>query len=172
VDHVSQYREKVKFPLVSPLQGERRGEAIAKPTKPKEKEKAHMKNKIETIQPERKSPDLSDRLRSFTADMTTLAASLPEDRAGARVADTILNQSLAAYYAHGQAEGSPSAKEFTEKFRETLEQLRLLRRTLYLLQVMALPCDGSAVTKGLEDADILVRIFFSSIRTLTSKAAA
>jgi hypothetical protein len=152
---------------------ERRGEAIAKPTKPKRKgKKEHMKNKIETIQPERKSPDLSDRLRSFTADMATLAASLPEDRAGARLADTILNQSLAAYYAHGQAEGSPSAKEFTEKFRETLEQLRLLRRTLYLLQVMALPCDGSAVTKGLEDADILVRIFFSSIRTLTNKAAA
>jgi hypothetical protein len=88
------------------------------------------------------------------------------------VADAILNQALAAYYAHGQAGGSPSAKEFTEKFRETLEQLRLLRRTLYLLQVMALPCDGSAVTKGLEDADILVRIFFSSIRTLTNKAAA
>jgi uncharacterized protein YciW len=131
-----------------------------------------MKNKIETIQPERKSPDLSDRLRSFTADMATLAASLPEDRAGARVADTILNQSLAAYYAHGLAEGSPSAKAFAEKCGETLEQLRLLRRTLYLLQVMSLPCDSNAVTKGLEDADILVRIFFSSIRTLTNKVAA
>jgi hypothetical protein len=131
-----------------------------------------MKNKIEAIQPERKSPDLSDRLRSFTADMATLAASLPEDRAGARVADTILDQSLAAYYAHGLAEGSPSAKEFTEKFKETLEHLRLLRRTLYLLQAMALPCDGKAVVRGLEDADILVRIFFSSVRTLTNKLAA
>lgn len=131
-----------------------------------------MRNKIETIQPERKSPDLSDRLRSFTADIATLAASLPEDRIGSRVADKILDQSLAAYYSHGQAEGSPSAKEFTEKFRETLEHLRLLRRTLYLLQAMRLPCNGEAVVKGLEDADILVRIFFSSIRTLTNKAAA
>jgi len=131
-----------------------------------------MKNTIEAIQPERKSPDLSDRLRSFTADMATLAASLPEDRAGARVADTILNQSLAAYYAHGLAEGSPSAKEFTEKWKETLEHLRLLRRTLNLLHAMALPCDGKAVVKGLEDADILIRVFFSSVRTLTNKAAA
>jgi len=33
------------------------------------------------------------------------------------------------------------------------------------------PCDGQAVRTALEEVDILIRIFFSSIRTLENKAA-
>ena len=122
--------------------------------------------------PAPKSTDVSDRLRDFVSDMLGLAGTLPEDRAGNTLADAILKHSVASYLRHGEAEASPSAKEFAQKFRECLIELRTLRRVLMLLEKAGLPCDGQAVRQGLEDCDILVRIFFSSIRTLENKANA
>jgi hypothetical protein len=131
-----------------------------------------MKTKTEnTHKAERKQMDLSDRLLLFTSQMLYLAGSLPEDRAGNQLAESILRHSTAAYFRHGEAEGSPSAKEFTQKLREALSELRILRRALLLLDKVSIPCDRGAVRQGLEDADILVRIFFSSVRTLENKAS-
>lgn len=116
---------------------------------------------------DRRGPDLSDRLLAFTSESIELANSLPTDRAGTMLATALLATATQSYYAHGEAEGSPSAKDFTDKFREGLKHLRLTRRTLYLIQPVA--SDKKAVLKLLEDADILIRIFFSSLRTLESK---
>jgi four helix bundle protein len=121
---------------------------------------------------DRKGPDLSDRLLAFTANLLALAGSLPEDRAGGHLAEELLRSGTGAYFRHGEAEGSPSAKEFAEKFRACLTELRISRRALQLLAKAGLPCDGQAVRTALEEVDILIRIFFSSIRTLESKAAA
>jgi len=115
---------------------------------------------------------LSDRLLSFTSNLLGLAGSLPEDRAAGHLAEELLRSGTAAYFRHGEAEGSPSAKEFAEKFRACLAELRVSRRALQLLVKAGLPCDGQAVRKALEEVDILIRIFFSSIRTLENKAAA
>jgi hypothetical protein len=52
-----------------------------------------------------------------------------------------------------------------------LTELRISRRALQLLEKAGLPCDGQAVRTALEEVDILIRIFFSSIRTLENKAA-
>lgn len=112
-------------------------------------------------------PDLSDRLLAFTSEAIELANSLPTDRAGSMLASALLGTVTQSYYAHGEAEGSPSAKAFADQFRECLKHLRLTRRTLYLVQPLAK--GKKEVTKLLEDADILIRIFFSSIRTLESK---
>jgi four helix bundle protein len=116
--------------------------------------------------------DLSDRLLGFTSTLLGLAGSLPEDRAGGHLAEQLLRSATAAYFRHGEAEGSPSAKEFCDKFRACLAELRIARRALQLLERAGLPCDGQAVRTALEEVDILVRIFFSSIRTLETKAAA
>ncbi len=115
---------------------------------------------------------MSDRLLAFTATLLGLAGSLPEDRAGGHLAEQLLRSATCAYFRHGEAEGSPSAKEFCEKFRACLAELRIARRALQLLERAGLPCNGQAVKEGLEEADILIRIFFSSIRTLETKAAA
>ncbi len=115
---------------------------------------------------------MSDRLLAFTSGLLGLSASLPEDRAGGHLAEQLLRTATAAYFRHGEAEGSPSAKDFAEKFRACLVELRTARRTLQLLEKAGLPCDGQAVRSLLEDADILVRIFFSSIRTLENKGVA
>lgn len=119
---------------------------------------------------ERRGSDVSERLLAFCSGMLGLAASLPEDRAGGVIADNLLRSATGAYFRHGEAEGSPSAKEFAEKFRQALTELRIARRTLQLLHKAGLPCDGSAVRMGLEEVDILIRIFFSSIRTLENRA--
>jgi hypothetical protein len=123
-------------------------------------------------QPERRGSDVSDRLLAFTSYCMGIAGSLPDDRAGAHLADALLNTSVAAYFRHGEAEGSPSAKEFADKFRACLTELRKSRRALQLIEKAGLPCDGQAVRGALEEADILIRIFFSSIRTLENRAAA
>lgn len=125
-----------------------------------------MKTKTEPTT-DRRGPDLSDRLLTFTSEAIELANSLPTDRAGSMLASALLGTVTQSYYAHGEAEGSPSAKAFADQFRECLKHLRLTRRTLYLVQPLAK--GKKEVTKLLEDADILIRIFFSSIRTLESK---
>lgn len=124
-----------------------------------------MPKKVET-----RGSDVSDRLLALTSQMLGLAGSLPDDRAGGYLSEAILRTATSAYFRHGEAEGSPTAKAFANKFRETLFELRGLRRALQLLEKAGIPCDGEAVRDGLEDVDILIRIFFSSIRTLESKA--
>lgn len=118
-----------------------------------------------------KTMDVSDRLRKFSADCGELADSLPETRTGKRLADCILTHAFSAYLFHGKAEGSLSAKEFADRFRDVLEELRQLRRALYFLLVSPMPKDRERVDKLVEDCDILVRIFFSSIRTLEGRAS-
>ena len=119
---------------------------------------------------ERRGSDVSDRLLAHTSNCIGLAASLPEDRAGSHLADQLLRTATEAYFRHGEAEGSNSAKAFADKFREALTALRVNRRVLQLLDKAGLPCDGQAVRTGIEEVDILIRIFFSSIRTLENKA--
>jgi len=139
--------------------------------KPQEKANVSAPKGVTPAQEERKGPDLSDRLLSFTANLLGLAGSLTEDRAGGHLAEQLLRAGTSAYFRHGEAEGSPSAKEFTEKFRASLTELRISRRALQLLEKAGVPCDGQAVRTALEEVDILIRIFFSSIRTLENKAA-
>ena len=117
----------------------------------------------------RERSDVSERLLTFTSGMLGLAGSLPDDRAGGHLAEQLLRTATAAYLRHGEAEGSYSAKEFCDKFRACLAELRIARRVLQLLESAGLPCDGQQVRTLLEEVDILIRIFFSSIRTLESK---
>ena len=121
--------------------------------------------------PQKKNPDVSDRLLAFTSNCLGLAGSLPEDRVGNHLADQLLKTAVAAYFRHGEAEGSPTAVAFADKFRQCLAELRTSRRALQLLEKAGIPCDGQAVRTALEEVDILIRIFFSSIRTLESKAS-
>ena len=113
-----------------------------------------------------RSTDVSDRLRDFASDMLGLAGQLPEDMMGNILAYALLKHSVASYFRHGEAEGSSSVEVLANKFRECLGELRTLRRTLTFLHGSGIVCSRLAIEKGLEDCDILIRIFFSSIRTL------
>jgi hypothetical protein len=55
-----------------------------------------------TPQPETKrSPDLRDRLLTFTSNMLGISASLPEDRAGGHLSEMLLRSATAMYFRHG-----------------------------------------------------------------------
>ena len=82
--------------------------------KPQDRNTASTPRGGGAAQEERKGPDLSDRLLSFTSNLLGLAGSLPEDRAGGHLAEELLRSGTAAYFRHGEAEGSPSAKEFAD----------------------------------------------------------
>jgi len=122
-------------------------------------------------QPESRGSDVSERLLEFTSNCLGIAGSLPDDRAGGHLSEALLRSATGAYFRHGEAEGSPSAQAFADKFRAALTELRLARRTLQLLEKAGLPCDGQAVRTALEEVDILIRIFFSSIRTLENRTS-
>lgn len=143
-----------------------------------------MTTKLKTApkpETQRGGPDLHDRLISFTKSILGISACLETNRASASVAERLLQHSLGAYFAHGEAEGSPSAKEFTEKFRGCLKELRLLRRALMLLEgngpytpattngLLGL-VEKKDLVGALEELDVIIRIFFSSIRTLEGTA--
>ena len=129
---------------------------------------ATMKEKTNTTKP--RAMDVSERLLQYTLTGMMLSATLPEDIVGTKLASGLLDSVVSAYLRHGEAEGSPSAKEFALKFREALTELRKSRRMLQLIEASSLPCDGQSVRTCLEEVDILIRIFFSSIRTLENKA--
>ena len=121
--------------------------------------------------------DVSDRLLTFVSGCLGLAGGLPDDKACNALADSLLKPSVASYFRHGEAEGSPTAKEFTEKFREVLKELRTTRRALKLIQSIlkhhkAIQTEeiNAGLYSLLEEADVLIRIFFSSVRTLENKA--
>lgn len=118
---------------------------------------------------ETRTSDVGDRLLALTAKVISLSASLPDDRVGAKVTDELTTLAMLAYRNHGLAEGSPSAKEFAFWFREVLKTLREIRRTLHIVEKVGFPCDGQSLRELLEETDLLIRIFFSSIRTLESK---
>ena len=118
---------------------------------------------------ERQTSDLGERLLSLTAKTMALAGSLPDDRVGGKVADELTSLAMSAYQNHGLAEGSPSAQEFADRFRDVLKSLRETRRVLHLVEKVGFPCDGQSLRELLEETDIVIRIFFSSIRTLEAK---
>ena len=118
---------------------------------------------------ERQTSDLGERLLLLTSRTMTLAASLPDERVSAKVSDELTSLAMSAYRNHGLAEGSPSAKEFADRFRDVLKDLREIRRILHLVEKVGFPCDGHTLRNLLEETDIVIRIFFSSIRTLESK---
>lgn len=121
--------------------------------------------------PKTPKADVSDRLLTFVSGCLGLAGSFPEGRVGNALADSLLKPSVASYFRHGEAEGSPSAKEFTEKFREVLRELRTTRRALQMIQKTSVPCDLDSVKDLLEQADELVRTFFQSVRVLENKVS-
>ena len=113
--------------------------------------------------------DLSDRLLTFVSGCLELSSSLPDDKVGTALSEAILKPAVASYFRHGEAEGCATAKEFTQKFRETLGELRIARRALILIQANGKAEAGRKAFRLNEACDELVRAFFQSVRVLENK---
>jgi hypothetical protein len=130
--------------------------------------KTQQLTQVASVKDGRNPSTLESRTIAMAEQSLLIAASLPEDKIGQHIAEIVLQSATTAYFAHGDAQGTPSIGVFLEKYRAALMELRRLRNALRLLDKMAIPCNGQAVRNALEEVDILIRIFFSSIRVLES----
>jgi four helix bundle protein len=108
--------------------------------------------------------DLEDRLLEFSARIIRLVDALPDTRAANHVAGQLLRCGTSPYGNHGEVEAAESRRDFIHKLKVCLKELKETRRWLRLVKKAAmLPEQKIALILG--EAEELIRIFFSSIRT-------
>lgn len=119
---------------------------------------------------EKRKYDLEERLLEFASVIIDLSEKLPATRAGNHVAGQILRSGTAPYPNHGEAEAAESRDDFIHKLKICLKELRETRRWARLIKRKGWAKDETALIYILNEADELIRIFFSSIQTAKRNA--
>jgi four helix bundle protein len=125
-----------------------------------------------TLNPQRASRprfDLEGRLLEFSARIVRLVDALPNTRAANHLAGQRLRCGTSPYGNHGEVEAAESRKDFVHKLKICLKELKETRRWLQLA------CRSSIVSAPktaaiLKETEELIKIFFSSIRTVEKNA--
>jgi len=108
--------------------------------------------------------DLEERLLEFSARIIRVVDALPNTRASNHVAAQLLRSGTSPYGNHGEVEAAESRKDFIHKLKVCLKELKETRRWLPLLNKAAMP-PPRKMTPILNEAEELIKIFFTSIRT-------
>lgn len=112
--------------------------------------------------------DLEDRLLEFAVSVMRVCEAIVKSRAGIYVADQLLRAGTSPYGHHAEAESAESRADFIHKLRVCHKELRESKRWLRLVQRVPL-LEKPELLRGVEvEADELIRIFSSSIRTADS----
>ena len=109
--------------------------------------------------------DLEERLLEFSVRIIRVTESMKRSRAANHIADQLLRSGTSPYGNHGEAEGAESRDDFIHKLKICYKELRESRRWLRLVQRAELIAKPTLLTSLISEADELVRIFASSIRT-------
>ncbi|MBP6506226.1 MAG: four helix bundle protein [Opitutaceae bacterium] len=109
--------------------------------------------------------DLEERLLEFAVRIIRVTESMKRSRAANHVADQLLRSGTSPYGHHGEAEGAESRADFVHKLKVCYKELRESRRWLRLVQRAELVAKPGLLTGLLTEAEELVKIFASSIRT-------
>jgi four helix bundle protein len=112
--------------------------------------------------------DLEDRLLEFSARIIRLVDALPNTRGASHLAGQLLRCGTSQYGNHGEVEAAESRKDFVHKLKICLKELKETRR-------LRLACKSSIISATkmaaiLTETEVLIRIFFSSIRTAEKNA--
>jgi len=110
--------------------------------------------------------NLEERLLEFAARIIRVSESMKRSRAGNHIADQLLRSGTSPFGHHGEAEGAESRDDFIHKLKVCYKELRESRRWLRLVQKAELISRPSLLEGLLTEAEELVRIFASSIRTV------
>lgn len=108
--------------------------------------------------------DLEERLLEFSARIIRLVDALPNTRAANHLAGQLLRSGTSPYGNHGEVEAAESRKDFIHKLKICLKELKETRRWLRLISRSKLLPEKKLV-RILAEAEELIRIFFTSIRT-------
>jgi four helix bundle protein len=109
--------------------------------------------------------DLEERLLQFSVRVIRVTESMKRSRAANHIADQLLRSGTSPYGNHGEAEGAESRDDFIHKLKICYKELRESRRWLRLVQQAELIAKPTLLASLITEADELVRIFASSIRT-------
>ncbi|MFH1730361.1 MAG: four helix bundle protein [Planctomycetota bacterium] len=109
--------------------------------------------------------DLEERLLEFAARIIKVAESLPSTRAGNHVAGQLLRSGTSPLPNHAEAQAAESRKDFVHKLRICHKELREAYRWLLLCKEVPLVKPPGTLDPIIKEADELIAIFFSSIRT-------
>lgn len=115
--------------------------------------------------------DLEDRLMEFSVRVIRVTESMQRSPAGIYVADQLLRSGTSPYGHHGEAEGAESRDDFIHKLKVCYKELREAKRWLRLVQRVPLVAKPELLNDVLTEAEELVRIFSTSIRTAESNRA-
>ena len=108
--------------------------------------------------------DLEDRLLDFSARVIRLVDALPNTRAANHLAGQLLRCGTSPYGNHREVEAAESRKDFVHKLKICLKELKETRRWLRLVK-KANMLPSQKMISILDEAEELIRIFFTSIRT-------
>lgn len=109
--------------------------------------------------------DLEERLLEFANRVVRVTKSMEKSRASNHIADQLLRSGTSPYGNHGEAEGAESRGDFIHKLKICYKELRESRRWLKLVQRAEFVPITTHLNPLIDEAEELVRIFASSIRT-------
>src|ERR1700730_17644817 len=113
--------------------------------------------------------DLEERLLAFSARIIELVDLLPNTRAGNHVAGQMLRFKTLPCGNSTPGGTTESRRDFVNKLRICLKELKETRRWLRLIQRAALLPEAK-VAPVLRETEELIKIFFTSIRTAEKNA--
>lgn len=109
--------------------------------------------------------DLEERLMEFAVRVIRVSESMKKSRAGTYIGDQLLRSGTSPYGHHGEAEAAESRADFVHKLKVCHKELREARRWLRLVQRTPLIERPELLDTLMSEADELVRIFTTSIKT-------
>ena len=116
-----------------------------------------------------KAYDLEERLLEYSVRIIKIDEQLPKTRTGNHVAGQLLRSGTSAYPNHGEAQAAESPKDFIDKIRISLKELRETQRWLKLIQHVPLIKNSEQLNDPLQETEELIRIFVTSIKTAEKK---
>lgn len=114
--------------------------------------------------------NLEERLLDFASAAIDLSERPPQSRAGNHVAGQILRSGTSPYPNPGEGEDAESRDDFIHKLKICLKELRGTRRWARPIKRKGWATDDATLVFVLNEADELIRIFYSSIQTAKRNA--
>jgi len=113
----------------------------------------------------KKEYDLEKRLLQFALRAIEVVESLPETKVCNHVGGQLLRSGTSVALNYGEAQSAESDRDFIHKLKVILKELRESLMSLRILQAKSYLKDNELVG----EADELVKIFFSSIKTVKKR---
>jgi four helix bundle protein len=109
--------------------------------------------------------DLEDRLVQFTVTVLQLSEQLPNTKIEQQLSLRIIKSSTAASINYARAQSAETRKVFVQQLKIVLKELRKTNDQLKMIDSLSLLDNSNHLELVLKEADELVAIFITSVRT-------